>query len=100
MFFSFQMPRYRKRTTDKASWIAEMLQTAVQRCRQGVSIHKVAKETGIPCSTLQKKTKLNEADLRSPKLGRNAIFSTEQENTLTDSFKFKYHVSRANHATT
>lgn len=61
-----------------------MLQSAVQRCKQGISIHKVAKETGIPCSTLKKKTKLDDAYLRSPKLGKNAIFSTEQKNILTD----------------
>lgn len=48
------MPRNWKRKTSKASWSGSELQEAAIHIRQGVSIRKVAKETGIPFSTLQK----------------------------------------------
>lgn len=76
------MPRNWIRKTSKASWSGNELQAAAVRIREGVSMRKVAKETGIPFSTLQRRIK-NEA-FNPPKLGRHAIFTKEQENILTE----------------
>lgn len=76
------MPRNYKRKTSKGSWSVTELQAAAARIRQGVSMRKVAKETGIPFSTLQKRMKKETFDI--PKLGRHPVFNEEQENTLTD----------------
>ncbi|CAG5047466.1 unnamed protein product [Parnassius apollo] len=81
-FCSFQMPRNWTRKTSKASWTVDNLQAAAVRIRQGVSMRKVAEETGIPFSTLQRRIKKDE--FKPPKLGRHAVFNEEQENILTE----------------
>lgn len=80
------MPRTRKRTTEKASWTAESLKVAADLVQQGQSIHKVAKKTNIPYSTLQRKLKKvgGRQIFESPRLGRHAVFSKEQESILVD----------------
>lgn len=83
------MPRKRDRTTSKASWTVEMLERAIQTLRKGgKSVFKVAKETGIPYSTLKKRYKLAKAGNDTyncpPKLGRHAVFNDDQEKKLAD----------------
>jgi hypothetical protein len=52
------MPKNRKRTTKKAAWATENLQKTVKSVwENGKSIHRVAKESVIPYSTLQKRPK-------------------------------------------
>lgn len=76
------MPRNRKRTTEKASWTQSILENAVRAVRnKGKSIHKVAKETGIPYSTLQKRLK-NELFNSGPAMGKKPVFSKTQEEAL------------------
>jgi hypothetical protein len=52
------MPSNRKRITQKAAWTTENLETAVTFFREDVkSIHRVAKESGIPYSAHPKRMK-------------------------------------------
>jgi hypothetical protein len=75
------MPRNWKRKTSIGSWSGGELQAAAVRIAEGVSIRKVANETGIPFSTLQRKVKNKE--FNSPRLGRHTVFTEDQEKTLT-----------------
>jgi hypothetical protein len=64
------MPRNRKRTTQKASWTTENLETAVKSVREdGKSIHRAAKESVIPYSIIHKRLKLGLVP--APKMRRN-----------------------------
>lgn len=89
------MPRTRKRTTEKASWTAESLKAAADLVQQGQSIHKVAKKTNIPYSTLQRKLKKagGRQTFESSRLGRHAMLSKEQESILVEFAYNEQHVS-------
>lgn len=83
------MPRKRDRTTTKASWTVCSLENAISTLKKGgISVYKVAQETGIPYSTLKKRYNLAKANddsyKNSPKLGRHTVFTAEQEKILVD----------------
>lgn len=66
-----------------------ILERAIETLRNGdKSVFKVAKETGIPYSTLKKRYKLDKAGIDTyncpPKLGRYAVLNDNQEKELAD----------------
>ena len=75
------MPRKRERQTPKGSWTLEDLRRATQLVNNGISLRKAAKQCGIPYQTFQKRLKKNKLDIPA-KLGRNAVFTKEQEENL------------------
>lgn len=81
------MPRKRIRTTTKANWSLQTLQSAIKIIQAGQkSIRRVALETGIPYSTLKKRVKLqsNISSQPVPRLGRKPVFSDDQEKKLCE----------------
>jgi hypothetical protein len=77
------MPRNRKRTAQKSAWTTEHLQIAVKSVREdGKSVHRRAKESGIPYSTLKKR--LKQGLVSAPKMGRKPVFLEKKEQALAD----------------
>ncbi|KAJ3661675.1 hypothetical protein Zmor_006062 [Zophobas morio] len=81
------MPRTYKRKTNKASWTADGLQMAINSVTQaGVKIRQSAKMYNIPFSTLQIRLKKQQF-ASGPKLGRNSVFSEEEEQSIANHVK-------------
>uniref|UniRef100_A0A2H1VZL2 SFRICE_026979 n=1 Tax=Spodoptera frugiperda TaxID=7108 RepID=A0A2H1VZL2_SPOFR len=76
------MPRNRQRTTTKAAWTEENLQSAKIAIERGSSIRKAAKQYNIPFSTL--KDRLKNEDMSSPRLGRKPVFTQQQETEIAE----------------
>jgi transposase len=79
------MPRIRERETEKASWSKEVLESAIKAVQDGKSIRTASKSFSIPFSTLQER--ISKGQTEGPKLGRNAIFTEEQEEVTADHAK-------------
>lgn len=77
--------RNRQRTTDKAGWTVEELETALERVKNGESIRRVSRETNIPYTTLHKRFKAGEA--KPPKLGTYTVFTAIQEAEMAEHIK-------------
>jgi hypothetical protein len=79
------MPRNRKRTTQKAAWTTENVDITVKSFREDVkSIHRTAKESGIPYSAHPKR--LKQGLVSAPKMGRKPVISDGKEQILIDHF--------------
>lgn len=84
------MVRNYKRKTDKKSWTRERLANALKAIRVGSKIRAAARNFDIPESTLRDHLKGNNEDVlaeRAPKkdnLGRNPVFTREQEQEIVD----------------
>lgn len=79
------MPRYRKRTTEKAQWTADDLLQAISDVKKGKSQRQAAKDHKIPFSTFQQRMKAN--DISDPRLGRKSVFTAEQEAEIANHLK-------------
>lgn len=84
------MVRNYKRKTDKKSWTRERLANALKAIRVGSKIRAAARNFDIPESTLRDHLKGNNEEVlaeRAPKkdnLGRNPVFTREQEQEIVD----------------
>lgn len=76
------MPRVYKRKSDKARWNAEQLSAAINAINKGRSVRDVARSFDIPRSTIQLRLKRN--DTTAASLGRNSVFTKEEEEVLTN----------------
>lgn len=74
------MPRVYKRKSEKARWTAEQLSAAINAINSGRSVREVARSFNIPRSTLQVRLKRN--DTTNASLGRNSVFTKEEEEVL------------------
>lgn len=79
------MPRNFERTTTRGSWTQQNLQDALNAIENGTSINAASKLYKIPFSTLQERKKKGLA--AKPSLGRNSIFTEEQEIALANRIK-------------
>ncbi|XP_031335324.1 tigger transposable element-derived protein 6-like [Photinus pyralis] len=75
------MPRTYKRKTEKSSWSADDLQSALTELKNGSPLREVARRFGIPRSTLQDQRK--RGNTSKLQLGRCPVFSEEQEGELS-----------------
>lgn len=78
----FQMGRTYKRKTNKSSWSAADMAKALHEIRGGRPIRKVGKVFNIPESTLRDRLKSGSSE--TAKLGRNPVFTREQETELAN----------------
>ncbi|KAL1492824.1 hypothetical protein ABEB36_011006 [Hypothenemus hampei] len=77
------MPRNYIRKTNKNSWTQENMRNAINAIlKENKSIRKVGREYGIPESTIRKR--INQKQTQPGNLGRNAVFSQEQEAELVE----------------
>lgn len=71
IYLSINMVRTYHRTSDRCSYSAESLQSALEAIRSGMSKKKASATHGIPRSTLIKQLKLMDVNSQwQPKLGR------------------------------
>lgn len=79
------MPRTRNEGL-KVHWNQGDLTRAFKLVDEGTSIRVAARSTGVPFSTLQER--LQKKNSESPSLGRNPVFTKEQEAEMADQVKF------------
>lgn len=65
------------RTTEKAKWNSEQLESAMNAIENGRKVREVARSFGIPRSTLRKRR--STGDFSNPSLGRKPLVSKNQE---------------------
>lgn len=70
------MPKARVRKTNKASWPEAAMRGAIQAVREGSKVREASRKYSVPFSSLR--DRLNKG-YYAPSMGRNAIFSKEQE---------------------
>ncbi|XP_052739730.1 uncharacterized protein LOC112049361 [Bicyclus anynana] len=79
------MPRNRNQGL-KVNWSQNDITRAFKLVEEGTPIREAARFTGIPFSTLQERLKKKNSEL--PSLGRNPVFSKEQEAEMAEQVKF------------
>ncbi|CAK1590021.1 unnamed protein product [Parnassius mnemosyne] len=79
------MPRNRQKTTAKATWTEEDLQSAKTAIEGGLFKRKAAKQYNIPFTTLR--DRLKNKKMRNPRLGRKPIFTQQQETETAEQVK-------------
>lgn len=79
-FIVVDMPRNRQRTTAKAAWTEEDLQSAKTAVEGGLSKRKAAKQFNIPFTTLR--DRLKNQNMSNPRLGRE-----QQETEIAEQVK-------------
>lgn len=70
----------------KVKWTQDELSRAFKLVEDGTAIREAARTCGIPFSTLQER--LKHKNCESPSLGRNPVFTREQEAEMADQVKF------------
>lgn len=70
----------------KVKWNQDDLSRAFKLVEDGTAIREAARTCGIPFSTLQER--LKHKNCESPSLGRNPVFTREQEAEMADQVKF------------
>lgn len=84
-FIVVDMPRNRQRTTAKAAWTQEVLQSAKTAIEGGLSKRKAAKQYNIPFTTLR--DRLKNENMSNPRLGRKPVFTQQQETEIAEQVK-------------
>lgn len=74
------MPRNYKRKTEKAKWSEEQFRCAIAAIEGGRKIREVGRAFGIHEATLR--TRMKAGNIGPSKLGRNPVFTEEQETEL------------------
>lgn len=82
--FWLQMPRNRQRSTTRKSWDLDTLEKSIKYIDEGGKTREAARKFGIPESTLRDQKKKKKEDRLSSTLGRNPIFTKEQETEIAD----------------
>jgi hypothetical protein len=80
------MPRTYIRKTERARWTKEDLKGALNDIANGIKIRRAARIHSIPFSTLQSRLK-NQKTNPGSRLGRNSVFSEEQEEMISQHVK-------------
>lgn len=70
----------------KVKWGQDDLNRAFKHVEEGTPIREAARKNGIPFSTLQERLKKKNCEL--PTMGRNPVFTREQEAEMADQVKF------------
>ncbi|KAL0852338.1 hypothetical protein ABMA28_000541 [Loxostege sticticalis] len=83
------MPRNRQRTTAKAAWTEEVLQSAKTAIERGLSKRKAAKQYNIQFNTLR--DRLKNENMSNPRLGRKPVFTEQQETEIAEQVKSLYY---------
>lgn len=85
--FLYRMSGSRRRSQGlKVKWIQDDLSRAFKLVEDGTAIREAARTCGVPFSTLQER--LKHKNCKSPSLGRNPVFTKEQEAEMADQIKF------------
>lgn len=72
--------------TGRVRWTQDSLLKALELVQNGTNIRRAAQLTNVPSSTLQ--TRLKTMNFKTPQLGRNPIFSKQQEDDLVTYVRF------------
>uniref|UniRef100_A0A2A4J4D1 Ig-like domain-containing protein n=1 Tax=Heliothis virescens TaxID=7102 RepID=A0A2A4J4D1_HELVI len=80
------MPKRRSQPVSKASWSQDQLRRGFNLVADGKPIREAARSCGVPFSTLQERIKNKNSN--KPQLGRNTVFTREQENEMATQVKF------------
>lgn len=84
--YYFRMPKRRSQSLSKASWSQDQLYRGFRLVEEGKTIREAARSCGVPFSTLQERLKNKNRD--KPQLGRNTVFTREQEDEMASQVKF------------
>uniref|UniRef100_A0A6V7J954 HTH psq-type domain-containing protein n=1 Tax=Bracon brevicornis TaxID=1563983 RepID=A0A6V7J954_9HYME len=80
------MPRKKQeKSKKKGNWTEENLWQAIRHVAEGGSISKAAKIFGVPFSTIR--DRLKAGIITAPMMGRNTIFTAEQESRMAEEIK-------------
>lgn len=74
------MPKNRNRSTTRASWSVQTMETAIAAIRAGLSIRKASLQYNIPYSSIRDRLKAGHC--YKPSLGKKCVFTADEEKEI------------------